>query len=392
MDGAIFHAQTEEEKHEYNLPKKLLKYADHYLKKFIPDKELKDSILTENPVPKNFMKVPSLDVFIRDTMKEERRNHELTMDSVLEKVQGKTRDIFSPLSRVWTYLQEVTSSDHEDEDESIQVDLDLLLTHIQKTVLILAQALNTMTYHRRFNAFSVIMAQAEAKSILKEKADILGEKDFLLGKDFRNQVVKDTEAKTKMHNGVQRKKKYAKAQPQALITLQMPFQESPSRQQGYRGNGGGRRTTNKLVYRKKRRQIQSQGKGQCDNKPFSQQFGISCANTRFRFTKRTPIHKKSIPGNKNTSGPSSRKTKILSKVLGKINQRPKHAGHYTRVPDTLQKKTLPKIKRPVGNQSKDQKILVNQEISDILKKCRPHPNQFVSTLFLLGKKDGAIIL
>ena len=90
MDEAIFHVQTEEEKHEYNLPKKLLKYADHYLKKFIPGKELKDSILTENLVPKHFIKVPSLDVFIRDTMTEERRNHELTMDSVSKKVQGKT--------------------------------------------------------------------------------------------------------------------------------------------------------------------------------------------------------------------------------------------------------------------------------------------------------------
>ena len=66
----------------------------------------------------------------------------------------------------------MTSSDHEDEDESIQVYLGLSLTHIQKTVLILAQALNNMTYHRRFNASSVIMAQTEAKSILKEKADI----------------------------------------------------------------------------------------------------------------------------------------------------------------------------------------------------------------------------
>ena len=59
LDEAMFHLQTEEEKHKCNLPKKLLKYADHYLKKFIPDKELRDSILTENPVPKNFMKVPS---------------------------------------------------------------------------------------------------------------------------------------------------------------------------------------------------------------------------------------------------------------------------------------------------------------------------------------------
>ena len=43
--------------------------------------------------------------------------------------------------------------------------------------------------------------------------------------------------------------------------------------------------------------------------------------------------------------------------------------------------------------SKDQKILVNQEISDMLKKgatreCQPHPSQFVSTLFLVDKKDG----
>ena len=43
---------------------------------------------------------------------------------------------------------------------------------------------------------------------------------------------------------------------------------------------------------------------------------------------------------KKTSAPS----KIFSRVLGKIKQRPKHIGHYTRVSDTLQKKTLPKFK------------------------------------------------
>ena len=96
------------------------------------------------------------------------------------------------------------------------------------------------------------MAQTEAKSILKEKADILGGEDCLFGKDFRNQVVKDTEAKTKTHSAVRKKKKGAKDQPQASTTPQMPFQQSPSRQQGYRGSGGGSRTTNRFVYRKKR--------------------------------------------------------------------------------------------------------------------------------------------
>ena len=65
----MFHVQTEDEKHEHNLPKKLLKYADHYLKNCIRDKEWKDSILIKNPAPKNFMKVPSLDVLIQYTSK-----------------------------------------------------------------------------------------------------------------------------------------------------------------------------------------------------------------------------------------------------------------------------------------------------------------------------------
>ena len=95
------------------------------------------------------------------------------------------------------------------------------------------------------------MAQTEAKSILKEKADILGEKDCLLGKKFWNQVVKDTEAKTKIHNAVRKKTKGAKAQPQASTTPQMPFQESPLHNQGYRGSGQGRRTTNSLFIKKR---------------------------------------------------------------------------------------------------------------------------------------------
>ena len=142
----------------------------------------------------------------------------------------------------------MTSSDHGNEDESIQVDLDLLFTNIQKAVLILAQALNTMAYHRQFNALSIIMVQTEAKSILKEKADILDEKNCVLGKESRNQVVIYTEALTKMHNAVRRKKKGANAQPQASATPQMPFQESPSCQQGYRGSGRGHGTTSKFVY------------------------------------------------------------------------------------------------------------------------------------------------
>ena len=94
-----------------------------------------------------------------------------------------------------------------------------------------------MTYHRQYNVLSVIMARTAAKSILKDKTDILDEKYWLLGKDFQKNVVNDTEAKTKMHNAVRMKKKGAKAQPQALTTPKLAFQQSPSRQQEYSGSG-----------------------------------------------------------------------------------------------------------------------------------------------------------
>ena len=103
-----------------------------------------------------------------------------------------------------------------------------------------------------------------------------------------------------------------------------------------------------------------------------------------------PFIKKSIPGNKNTSGPSSRKTKILSKVLGKNNQRPKHIGHYTRVSDTLQKKTLPKILREIrhvqGSENSGKPGDFRYVEKKAIRECQPHPNQFVSTLFLVSQE------
>ena len=167
----------------------------------------------------------------------------------------------------------------------------------------------------------------------------------------------------------------------------MPFQESSSHQQGYRDSGGGRRTTNKFVYQKKGDRLNPKEKV---NKPFSQQFPLLIPDSDLQNVH--PFIKKSIPGNENTSGPSSRKTKIVSKVLGKINQRPKDIGHYTRVSDTLQKKTLPKIKNSEG----DRHVQGSEDSGKpgdfryiekkAIRECQPHPNQFVSTLFLVSQE------
>ena len=54
------------------------------MKKFIPDKELEESIMTDNPVPKNLWNVPALDDFIKEILKDEMRLHGFTSTMDLE--------------------------------------------------------------------------------------------------------------------------------------------------------------------------------------------------------------------------------------------------------------------------------------------------------------------
>ena len=172
----------------------------------------------------------------------------------------------------------------------------------------------------------------------------------------------------------------------------MPFQESPSHQQGYRDSGGGRRTTNKFVYQKKGDRLNRKEKVSVITSPFLHNLEFPLLIPDSDLQNVHPFIKKSIPGNKNTSDSSSRKTKILSKVLGKINQRPKDIGQYTRVSDTLQKKTLPKIKNSEG----DRHVQGSEDYGKpgdfryiekkAIRECQPHPNQFVSTLFLVSQE------
>jgi len=99
LNENIFYVVTNEEEHEYCLPERIVDYIKHYSGKYISDKELKEKILLKDPVPTNIKAVPHLDEFIKEIMKDERKNNEILVDSVLEKVQNNTRDVFGPISR-----------------------------------------------------------------------------------------------------------------------------------------------------------------------------------------------------------------------------------------------------------------------------------------------------
>ena len=67
------------------------------LKKYVPDKELKDSILLKNPVPENVHAVRRMDDFL--DLKDKKK---LELESMLEKIQKKNLEVVGPMTRLWS--------------------------------------------------------------------------------------------------------------------------------------------------------------------------------------------------------------------------------------------------------------------------------------------------
>ena len=382
----MFHVKTEEEEHEYELSEELSEYANHYMSKYINDKGLKEKILTENPVPTNIDKVKVMDEFLKGIMKDKKKSNEILLDSILEKVQKKTRDIFGPLARMWDYLENVVKKP-SDEGESISVNLEGLLSYTQQTVLVLGQALNTVSYHRKYNALSVLMSPNEAKTTIREEGDLLGKKDILLGNEFREQFMKNKEAK----------RKTLAALPHSTSTSRnyQPFRLRPS-SQFHRGGGGG---PSRFVYNRKQHQVgrqnnfQSRGGGKIEQEqPLPQNGGISCLSTKLKIEQSSSHGKKYFPGIGYSKSPISRKTSTFSKVLGKNDKGSKHTGYNKGLSETIQVKSssTQKLERdPIEQKSKGTNRYGNlRNVEEGSNKNLSSFANSVSKQSLLGSQEG----
>ena len=82
------------------LPDDMAKYANSHFNHYIQERDLKESFLTENPVPSNITKVKKLDEFMSHLLKENNQTSVCTLDTILEKVQKRNIDVMGPLSKV----------------------------------------------------------------------------------------------------------------------------------------------------------------------------------------------------------------------------------------------------------------------------------------------------
>ena len=100
------------------------------------NKTAEDSILKTNPVPKNITDPENLDD-TWETRLERRHKDTILMDNDLKKVQKNLRNVFGPLTKLWSKV-ETDVTDKQGKDE--------MLTSVEQTILLIGKVNNDITY------------------------------------------------------------------------------------------------------------------------------------------------------------------------------------------------------------------------------------------------------
>ena len=67
--------------------------------KFIPDKDIFDNILENNPVPKNILETPKLDAFVISLLTNTHNSFEITRDKQMTRISNKLRGVYGPCQK-----------------------------------------------------------------------------------------------------------------------------------------------------------------------------------------------------------------------------------------------------------------------------------------------------
>ena len=225
-----FEAIPEEAQNNWEVPKEMAKYAKKYFEKYVCDKELKDSITFNSPVPTNLPKVKNMDDYFVELVEDQRKKKKIALVDTFKKLQSKILTIMGPLSKVWYTVGESLAGG------SREFDVDEMSQYIDQTILLIGQALNSVFYSRRMNVLiGVGTENVKAKNTLKNQASLLEEDSKeLFGKSFRKHMVATAKAKKES------KEIYRKSR--ANNSDKGPFERAPH----YRtrmGGGGGRFVT-----------------------------------------------------------------------------------------------------------------------------------------------------
>ena len=119
----------------------MAQYANVNFDTYIKEADL-INVIIKNPVPENINPVKTLVDFVKDILKDKKKQNDLDFDNVLEKIQGRNRSVMGPLSKIRTAVESARLS----QEDSVEVDLKEIQEFVEKTVLLLGQASNSISY------------------------------------------------------------------------------------------------------------------------------------------------------------------------------------------------------------------------------------------------------
>ena len=185
--------------------------------------------MIKTPRPENLDPVKKLDDYLQELLKQKKKPQDIAIDNTLEKVKDKVLDIMGPLSKLWVMVEQVSSGSAS--GSSSTVEMDTVLELLEKTVLLIGQCNNTITYERRKNVLLGVTGTSspQVASVLKEKAAYLQKHDqALFGKNFRGHLMESLKVKKQSIKAITEVSK--------STNRKSPFREGPSFYQG-RPNG-----------------------------------------------------------------------------------------------------------------------------------------------------------
>ena len=87
-------------------------------------------------------------IFLLELLKQKKKTAGITIDGTFEKIQDKVTDIIGPLSKLWVMTENVNS---EKDGNAPVVQMDTALELLEKTLVLIDQCSNIITYERRKN-------------------------------------------------------------------------------------------------------------------------------------------------------------------------------------------------------------------------------------------------
>ena len=221
-----FQIISKAESRKWELPCEMADYVNHQFEYFIPEKDVEENLLIQQPVPENVRGVKKLDDFVKSVMGQSAQV--LNQDATMKRFQQKILDLVGHLSRLWKGLEEntVPVEDH--------------IKLIEQRVLLLGQASNSILYSRRLQILKTLIKDPKkAKNILKEKVDTLQKGDQnVFGKRFRSHVV-ETERSKKRTLEI-----FSVGSRSAPPSAKKPFRTDPS-PNNKKPYGGGKKPNNR---------------------------------------------------------------------------------------------------------------------------------------------------